>query len=166
MGVFLPKIVMTSAAALLALSSTIGRAATLDLRDELALQRPAGTATADTGSLLDEDQLQAVAESLTLPVDSLAAAAPAKPATDMSGIDLADFNNSVYALALRNEKGLGLGLASSGGLALTGGFATKDGMQVNVYLVHRINEIYNAAREIGIEDLPSRTLGVTVGWKF
>lgn len=167
MGTYLPKFLVGSVAALLALCPAIGRSASLDLRDELDLRRPPETPSSESGSLLDQDQLQVIEESLTLPVESIEAPPASKPATDLAGIDFANFQNDVYAVALRDESGLGLGLASSGGVALTGGFTTKDGMQVKVYYVRRVSEtLSEAARDIGVSDLPVRTVGVTVGWKF
>lgn len=136
----------------------------LDLSDHLTLSpatRPSEAQEELPDIAAPDEDVAALDLQVTPP-----AAAPS--CTDMSGVELADFNNQVYAVALRNTRGLGLGLANTGGVALTGGFATKDGMQVSLYYVRRFTDITDAIRDVGIDltGAPDKTVGITVGWKF
>ncbi len=166
MRLYLPRTVVVCAAALLALSPAMARSSPENVADQLSLQQLASSSPGVVDSLFDEDQDRVLDQSMTLDAPPAVTASKVRPETNMAGLDFADLKNSVYALAMRQKSGLGLGVASSGGLAITGGFATKDGLQVSLYYVERVREIEAAAREIGIEDLPARTIGLTVGWKF
>ena len=102
-------------------------------------------------------------------ISNVAPPRTAASATNVRGLNLADMKNDVIALAYRNNRGLGLGVASTGGVALTGGYATEGGMRVNLYYIYGFPEIAeDAARAAGVEvtDLPQRSVGITIGWKF
>ncbi len=86
------------------------------------------------------------------------------------GVQFADLKNEVMTLAYRNHRGLGLGAASTGGVAFTAGVVTEGGLRLNLYYVHGFPELtQSAARAAGIqldEELPEHSVGLTIGWKF
>ena len=144
----------------------------LSLDDELTLsnRHPDFEMTTEAQTrptYLNSDGIFAPQEPTVLDADR----APERPgsATDIEGMNYADLKNDVLALAYRSPRGLGLGLASTGGVAFTGGYATESGMRVNLYYIQSFSEITGeASRVTGLDltNVPTRSVGITVGWKF
>lgn len=144
----------------------------LSLDDELTLNsRPPHfditTEAQARPTYLNGDHLLVIQETPVLAAER----APDRPGsvTDIEGMNYADLKNDVQTVAYRSPRGLGLGLASTGGVALTGGYATESGMRINLYYVRSFSELNNeASRATGLDftNLPLQSVGFTVGWKF
>lgn len=144
----------------------------LSLRDELTLiekhPQAEDRTQAPTGlAYLHVDHLLALREMPALEAER----APQPPGSvrDIGGMNYADLRNDVKAVAYRTPRGLGLGVASTGGVAVSGGYATESGMRINLYYIRTFSEFTSeASRATGIDltNQPSRSVGLTLGWEF
>jgi len=166
------KILLAGILTTFAAASACALPGALSLNDELTLTQAHPpievlTETSTELTFLDDDRLVTLRDTPTLDAEQ----APELPssATDIRGMNYADLRNEVKAVAYRTPRGLGLGLASTGGVAFSGGYATESGMRINLYYIRSFSELTNeASRATGIDltNQPSRSVGITLGWKF